>query len=132
VCTRSVSVFRATSLFQREAAGDRILAITGDQASYIAESRWVAGMHVSAFRPRGSLACNRRRALDNDDTSTTARRSRRRQNRTLAWRTKRTGIPATRRDYANRFRDCTRARHHHITPPAPRAPRRHRCAPATP
>ena len=43
---RSVSVYRATSLFQREAAGDRILAITGDQASYIAESRWVAPAQV--------------------------------------------------------------------------------------
>jgi cholesterol transport system auxiliary component len=41
-----VGVFRATSLFQREAAGDRILAITGGQAQYIAESRWVAPANV--------------------------------------------------------------------------------------
>ncbi|CAN7263545.1 ABC-type transport auxiliary lipoprotein family protein [Phenylobacterium sp. LjRoot225] len=38
----AIGVFRAGGLFQREAAGDRILTITGDRASYIAETRWVA------------------------------------------------------------------------------------------
>lgn len=38
----AINVFRAGGLFQREAAGDRILTITGEQASYIAETRWVA------------------------------------------------------------------------------------------
>ena len=42
----TVGVFRATSLFQREAAGDKILAITGGEAQYIAESRWVAPASV--------------------------------------------------------------------------------------
>jgi cholesterol transport system auxiliary component len=37
-----VGVFRATGLFQRESAGDRLLGITGDKAAYIAETRWVA------------------------------------------------------------------------------------------
>jgi cholesterol transport system auxiliary component len=38
----AVAVFRAGGRFQREAAGDRILTITGDRAAYIAEVRWVA------------------------------------------------------------------------------------------
>ena len=40
--TNTVGVFRASGQFQREAAGDRILTITGDRAAYIAEVRWVA------------------------------------------------------------------------------------------
>jgi cholesterol transport system auxiliary component len=43
---RSVNVFRANSTFQRESAGDRILAIDGGEASYIALSRWVAPAQV--------------------------------------------------------------------------------------
>lgn len=43
---RSVGVYKANSLFQREAAGDRILAITGEQASLIAQSRWAAPAQV--------------------------------------------------------------------------------------
>ncbi|WP_395671051.1 ABC-type transport auxiliary lipoprotein family protein [Phenylobacterium sp.] len=42
----TVAVFRANGVFQGETAGDRILAITGDQAQYIAESRWVAPASV--------------------------------------------------------------------------------------
>ncbi|WP_374470226.1 ABC-type transport auxiliary lipoprotein family protein [Phenylobacterium sp.] len=42
----SVAVFRAGSVFQSEASGDRLLAITGDEASYIADSRWVAPASV--------------------------------------------------------------------------------------
>jgi len=38
----AIGVFRAGGLFQSEAAGDRILAITGDRATYVAETRWVA------------------------------------------------------------------------------------------
>jgi cholesterol transport system auxiliary component len=37
-----VGVFRLAGGFQREAAGDRILTITSDRASYIAQTRWVA------------------------------------------------------------------------------------------
>jgi len=41
--TASVGVFRAGSIFQREAAGDRLLTINTDgQAQYVAETRWVA------------------------------------------------------------------------------------------
>lgn len=41
-----IGVLRATSLFQRESSGDKILAINGDEAQYIAESRWVAPANV--------------------------------------------------------------------------------------
>lgn len=44
--TEAVSVFRAGGRFQREAAGDRILTITGDRAAYIAEVRWVAPAEI--------------------------------------------------------------------------------------
>jgi cholesterol transport system auxiliary component len=37
-----VGVFRANGTFQREAAGDRMLTITGDKVAYIARARWVA------------------------------------------------------------------------------------------
>lgn len=43
---RSIGVFRASGLFQRESAGDRLLGITGDKAAYIAETRWVAPASV--------------------------------------------------------------------------------------
>ena len=42
----TVSVFRAGGTFQSETAGDRLLAITGGEAQYIAESRWVAPASV--------------------------------------------------------------------------------------
>lgn len=42
----TVSVFRAGGTFQNETAGDRLLAITGGEAQYIAESRWVAPASV--------------------------------------------------------------------------------------
>jgi cholesterol transport system auxiliary component len=35
-------VFRANGTFQREAAGDRLLTMTGERAAYLAQSRWVA------------------------------------------------------------------------------------------
>ncbi|HEX3886782.1 MAG TPA: ABC-type transport auxiliary lipoprotein family protein [Phenylobacterium sp.] len=38
----AVAVFRANGHFQDEAADDRILTVTGGQAAYIAQSRWVA------------------------------------------------------------------------------------------
>lgn len=38
----SVGVFRASSLFQREAGGDRLVTVTGGKVAYLAESRWVA------------------------------------------------------------------------------------------
>jgi cholesterol transport system auxiliary component len=41
-----VGVFRANATFQQEAAGDRMLGITGDRAAYIAQSRWVAPAEV--------------------------------------------------------------------------------------
>lgn len=41
-----VAVFRAGGAFQREAAGDRILTITGERAAYIADSRWIAPADV--------------------------------------------------------------------------------------
>jgi cholesterol transport system auxiliary component len=37
-----IGVFRANGTFQREAAGDRMLTITGDKVAYIARARWVA------------------------------------------------------------------------------------------
>ena len=37
-----VGVVRAAGLFQREAAGDRLLTITSGQAAYVADTRWVA------------------------------------------------------------------------------------------
>jgi cholesterol transport system auxiliary component len=42
----TVSVFRSGGTFASEAAGDRLLAITGEEASYIADSRWVAPASV--------------------------------------------------------------------------------------
>lgn len=42
----AVGVFWANGAFQRESAGDGILAITGDRAAYIAETRWVAPAQV--------------------------------------------------------------------------------------
>lgn len=39
---RTVGVFRAVGLFQREAASDRLLTVTGSQTAYIAAARWVA------------------------------------------------------------------------------------------
>lgn len=39
---QSVGVLRTPGPFQREAAGDRILTVTGGKAAYIAETRWVA------------------------------------------------------------------------------------------
>lgn len=38
----TVGVFRTNATFQREAAGDRLLTITGGKAAYVAETRWVA------------------------------------------------------------------------------------------
>lgn len=35
-------IFRATGAFQRGSASDRLLTITGDQAAYIAGTRWIA------------------------------------------------------------------------------------------
>ena len=40
--TGTVGVFRTNATFQREAAGDRLLTITGGKAAYVAETRWVA------------------------------------------------------------------------------------------
>lgn len=37
-----IGILRATSLFNRAAAGDRILTVTGDQVAYIAEARWTS------------------------------------------------------------------------------------------
>jgi cholesterol transport system auxiliary component len=42
----SIGVFRAGGQFQREAAGDRILTLTGERAAYIAGARWVAPAEV--------------------------------------------------------------------------------------
>jgi len=42
----AVGVFRVRGQFQREAAGDRILTVTGERAAYIARSRWVAPAEV--------------------------------------------------------------------------------------
>jgi cholesterol transport system auxiliary component len=41
-----VGVLRAGGMFQREAAGDRILTLTGERAAYIAQARWVAPAEV--------------------------------------------------------------------------------------
>lgn len=38
----AVGVFQSAGTFQREAAGDRILTITGEKAAFIAQARWVA------------------------------------------------------------------------------------------
>lgn len=38
----TVGVFRTNATFQREAAGDRLLTITGGKVAYIADTRWVA------------------------------------------------------------------------------------------
>jgi cholesterol transport system auxiliary component len=43
---RSVGVLRVNAFFPREAAGDRILTVTGGKAAYIAEARWVAPAQV--------------------------------------------------------------------------------------
>lgn len=37
-----VGVLRATAIFQRESAGDRLLTISEGKAAYVAETRWVA------------------------------------------------------------------------------------------
>jgi len=42
----AVGVFRAMGQFQREAAGDQMLTVTGERVAYIAESRWVAPAEV--------------------------------------------------------------------------------------
>lgn len=42
----SVTVFRGPGAFQREAAGDRILTVTGGKAAFVAETRWVAPAQV--------------------------------------------------------------------------------------
>ncbi|HEY8617319.1 ABC-type transport auxiliary lipoprotein family protein [Phenylobacterium sp.] len=42
----TVAVFRANGTFQGETAGDRLLAVTGEETRYIAESRWVAPASV--------------------------------------------------------------------------------------
>jgi cholesterol transport system auxiliary component len=44
--TAPVAVYRANGQFQREAAGDRILTISGERAAYVAASRWVAPAEV--------------------------------------------------------------------------------------
>jgi cholesterol transport system auxiliary component len=41
-----VGVLRAGGQFQREAAGDRILTVTGDRVAYIARARWAAPAEV--------------------------------------------------------------------------------------
>jgi len=40
--TGQVGVFRGSAVFQREAAGDRLLTITDGKAAYVADTRWVA------------------------------------------------------------------------------------------
>jgi cholesterol transport system auxiliary component len=42
----TVGVFRAMGQFQREAAGDQILTLTGERAAYVAGARWVAPAEV--------------------------------------------------------------------------------------
>jgi cholesterol transport system auxiliary component len=42
----AVTVYRAGGQFQREAAGDRILTMTGERAAYIAGARWVVPAEV--------------------------------------------------------------------------------------
>ena len=41
-----VGVFKAGGLFQREAAGDRILTVTDGKVAYVAETRWVTAASV--------------------------------------------------------------------------------------
>jgi cholesterol transport system auxiliary component len=41
-----IGVLRAGGIFQREAASDRILTVTGERAAYIADARWVAPAEV--------------------------------------------------------------------------------------
>lgn len=38
----SVAVLRTASAFQREAAGDRLMTVTGGKVAYIADTRWAA------------------------------------------------------------------------------------------
>ncbi len=59
----AVGVFDAGGQFQREAAGDRILTVTGDRVAYIADARWIAPAEVlfgeavaSAFESSGGKA----------------------------------------------------------------------------
>ena len=40
--TGTVGVFRASSLFQREAGGDQLVTITAGKVAYLAETRWVS------------------------------------------------------------------------------------------
>jgi cholesterol transport system auxiliary component len=42
----TIRVFLANGGFQREAAGERLLTITGERAAYIADARWVAPAEV--------------------------------------------------------------------------------------
>jgi cholesterol transport system auxiliary component len=42
----AVGVFWDNGAFQREAAGDRILTVTGDKVAYIADTRWAAPAQV--------------------------------------------------------------------------------------
>jgi cholesterol transport system auxiliary component len=44
--TDAVVVYRSNGEFQHEAAGDRILTITGERAAYIADARWIAPADV--------------------------------------------------------------------------------------
>jgi cholesterol transport system auxiliary component len=46
VAANAIGVFWGGGDFQREAAGDRILTVTGGRAAYIAQSRWVAAAEV--------------------------------------------------------------------------------------
>ena len=46
VPTGTVGVFRANGIFQGEAAGDRILTVSGGKAAYIAQARWVSPASV--------------------------------------------------------------------------------------
>jgi cholesterol transport system auxiliary component len=46
VRSEAVGVFRANGEFQHEAAGDRILTVTGERAAYIADARWIAPADV--------------------------------------------------------------------------------------
>lgn len=40
--TGAVGVFRASSLFQREAGGDQLVTVTAGKVAYVAETRWAA------------------------------------------------------------------------------------------
>ncbi len=46
LAVRPVGVYRANSLFQREASGDRLLAVTGERTQFVAQARWVAPAQV--------------------------------------------------------------------------------------